>query len=237
MAAGEVLQTAGLVVAAVGGLVLGGSAIAPRRQRDEARRQRDDALAQLRTDALTGLPNRFGLETELERRRAVGMPYTLGLLDMDRFKAVNDRCGHDAGDDLLVEIGARLRWEVRSIGFAARLHGDEFVFVLDQTTDEQAALAAWGIKEGLAAPYELPGIFPYLPWASIGMTHARQDEVDGDVLSRADVAMYRAKRDQIGIAVFDPTLDVLPPREQARPTVRLRDVAAVVTEPDGEVAA
>ncbi|MFB9178694.1 GGDEF domain-containing protein [Dactylosporangium sucinum] len=196
-------------------------------------------MTQLRTDALTGLPNRLGLEAEMERRQ--GTSYTLGLLDLDNFKAVNDRCGHEAGDDLLIEIADRLRWEVGANGFATRLHGDEFVVLLPAMTDDQAAMAAWEIKEGLAAPYELPGIFPYLQWASIGMTHAEPGEQDGDVLRRADVAMYRAKRGQIGITVFDPTLDVLPPREQARPQarpqVRLRDIAAVVTEPDGEVAA
>lgn len=229
--AGEVVAFAGMAAAAVGGLVLGRY-----NANGSLRRERDDALTQLSTDALTGLSNRIGFEAELERRQ--GTAYTLGLLDLDNFKAVNDRCGHEAGDDLLIEIADRLRWAVGAYGFAARLHGDEFVALLPAMSDDQAAVAAWDIKEALAAPYELPGIFPYLQWASIGMTHAEPGEQVGQVLRRADVAMYRAKRGKIGITVFDPTLDVLPPREEPRPKVRLRDIAAVVSEPDtGELAA
>ena len=227
---GEVLAFAGMAAAACGGIVVG-----RRYSVEELQRQRDNALRRLRTDELTGLPNRLGLYEELERREAAGEAYTAGLLDLDHFKAVNDHFGHDEGDDLLIEVGNRLRHAIGARCFPARLHGDEFVFVLPAMSDDQAATAAWLIKEHLAAPWAIGGHY-VLPWASIGMSHAEPGDARSEVLHRADVAMYRAKRGNIGIAVFDPTLDGSPQREQDRPTVRLRDMPAAI-DPDRQVAA
>lgn len=94
------------------------------------------------TDDLTGLPNRRAFEQymqfEMARARRQGQGGTLAFIDIDRFKAINDRFGHAAGDAVLCQLALRLRPAARAADFVARLHGDEFVLALSGATPEQA---------------------------------------------------------------------------------------------------
>ena len=95
-------------------------------------------------DGLTGLPNRRALYAEgnLRLARAGGRRQALLMLDLDRFKVVNDSLGHHAGDQLLIEVGARLRANLHSDDVLARLGGDEFAILLDDAGHEEAVNAA-----------------------------------------------------------------------------------------------
>ncbi|TAN73913.1 MAG: sensor domain-containing diguanylate cyclase, partial [Gallionella sp.] len=154
-------------------------------------------------DALTGLPNRRLLMDRLHQALAAsarsGQHGALMFLDMDRFKALNDTKGHDAGDMLLIEVAKRLQGCVRDIDTVARLGGDEFVVVLEALggTDTEAAtaaaLVAEKIRDALNRPYQLQG-YEHRTTASIGVSifYGNQQSVD-DLLKCADKAMYQAK--------------------------------------------
>lgn len=156
--------------------------------------------ALLLRDALTGLPNRRALlETlpeAMSRARRVGRPCALLFLDMDGFKAVNDNHGHEEGDELLRQFGARLAQGVRKTDMVARLAGDEFVVVLEMLTDAlHAEDTAHKLLERLKEPYLLRSATVTVG-ASIGIAlHRPADPADVDAwLARADQAMYAVKR-------------------------------------------
>ncbi|MEW6761440.1 MAG: sensor domain-containing diguanylate cyclase [Pseudomonadota bacterium] len=151
-------------------------------------------------DVLTGLPNRRALlETlpeAMSRARRVGRPCALLFLDMDGFKAVNDNHGHEEGDELLRQFGARLQQGVRKTDMVARLAGDEFVVVLEMLTD---AVHAEDTARKLLARLKEPFVLrttTVTVGASIGVAlHRPEDERDLDAwLARADHAMYAVKR-------------------------------------------
>ncbi|THC39880.1 sensor domain-containing diguanylate cyclase [Massilia sp. Mn16-1_5] len=151
-------------------------------------------------DALTGLPNRRALMQTLPdaMHRAVraGKPCALLFLDMDGFKGVNDTHGHEEGDELLRQFGARLFEAVRKTDLVARLAGDEFVVVLEGLADAQDAHEkANSLLEVLRQPYALRRASVTVG-ASIGVALHRPGEAhDLDAwLARADNAMYAAKR-------------------------------------------
>jgi diguanylate cyclase (GGDEF)-like protein/PAS domain S-box-containing protein len=162
------------------------------------RRVLEDRLAhQAFHDALTGLPNRALLvnriEHALERARRSGDDVALLFLDLDDFKTINDSLGHAAGDELLVEIAARLQETLRSADTAARLGGDEFALLLEDTKGiAGATIAAERLIEAVARPIQL-GSTEVLGRASIGIVFGTPGETAGDLLRNADVAMYRAK--------------------------------------------
>jgi diguanylate cyclase (GGDEF)-like protein len=156
--------------------------------------------ALLLRDVLTGLPNRRALLDALPeamgRARRVGRPCALLFLDMDGFKAVNDSHGHEEGDELLRQFGARLTQGVRKTDIVARLAGDEFVVVLEMLTDAaHAEETAHKLLERLQEPYVLRGATVTVG-ASIGIAlHRPGDPPDLDaLLARADHAMYAVKR-------------------------------------------
>ena len=156
--------------------------------------------ALLLRDVLTGLPNRRALLEALpeamSRARRVGRPCALLFLDLDGFKAVNDNHGHEEGDELLRQFGARLALGVRRTDMVARLAGDEFVVVLEMLTDAlHAEDTARKLLERLKEPYVLRSATVTVG-ASIGIAlHRPQDPVDTDAwLARADHAMYAVKR-------------------------------------------
>jgi diguanylate cyclase (GGDEF)-like protein len=150
------------------------------------------------TDPLTGLPNRRGLQLSL----AQALPLCRGesavavyLLDLDGFKPVNDRLGHDAGDELLVQVGQRLKRQLRHSDVVARLGGDEFVIMTTGITGEDDALVLG--RKLLAAfdlPFEVHGQ-PCRVGLTIGFALAPHDgrEAEG-LLKRADAAMYAGKQ-------------------------------------------
>ena len=158
-----------------------------------------DALAKLALrDSLTGLPNRALLLDRLEMALAEGQRVKRGIwlmfLDLDGFKAVNDSLGHAAGDDLLVEVAARLRRGVRTSDTVARLGGDEFVVLCGGAgTSEAMARLAAGLLVSLAEPISAQGQMCEVT-ASIGIAPIENTSTPAAALKAADAAMYRAKR-------------------------------------------
>ncbi len=162
---------------------------------DIARRERVEAqLAYQAThDALTGLPNRQQLVEELDRMLVDSEELVSVLfVDLDGFKAVNDRLGHGAGDELLVRVGDRLKSVLRQGDFVARLGGDEFVVVLRGL----GLLEAERMAERIVAALELPFIVSDDECnvsASIGVSSANDERSSERLMKEADIAMYRAK--------------------------------------------
>jgi diguanylate cyclase (GGDEF)-like protein len=169
---------------------------------DELRRNgaKLDHLA--RHDALTGLANRMAFREEVAaglRRARRGQGMAILYLDLDRFKAVNDTLGHPAGDQLLCEVAARLRQTVRESDTITRLGGDEFA--ISQTGVEQPAgaeILARRVIDDLSERYRICGQWVVIG-VSVGITLAERDDMDVDqLLRRADMALYAAKREGRG---------------------------------------
>lgn len=168
-------------------------------------------------DQLTGLPNRRLLLERLERALAVGARNqrfgAVLYLDMDQFKTINDTQGHDCGDEVLQEIAKRIRATVRQEDTIARLGGDEFVVLLEDASADQEQAAAQAkivgdkLLEVLARTYHVRGK-EYPGSVSIGVTLYRgSHEGVHELLKRADLAMYEAKR--VGrntMRFFDPVM-------------------------------
>ena len=160
------------------------------------------------TDELTGLPNRRALLTALDEAFAAPRPVALLLLDLDRFKEVNDTLGHHVGDALLRLVGARLVDHVGSAGTVVRLGGDEFAVLLPGVTaaDDAAAVSA-RLVAALEQPFALSEMLLGIG-TSIGVALAPSDAgTAAELLQRADVAMYVAKARSGGTAVYDPSAD------------------------------
>ncbi|MGO4493840.1 diguanylate cyclase, partial [Arthrobacter sp. 2YAF22_2] len=144
-------------------------------------------------DALTGLSNRQLFDDRLAHALAgpCGTAVDVLLLDLDDFKEVNDVHGHHAGDQMLIEVGRRLRASVRPSDVVARLGGDEFVILLVGSLDADAAAAR--IVESLKAPVYIDGTM-LRPSLSLGLASISDDTVDAsELVRRADIAMYAAK--------------------------------------------
>ena len=161
----------------------------------------DEQIKYLAThDALTGLPNRamfnqllhFSIEAACRHQRQ----FAVLFIDLDRFKIINDSLGHEAGDNLLVELSGRLRRNLRSSDAVARLGGDEFVVVLEETGDQQAVeRVAFTLLSALSQPLQLCGQECNVT-ASIGIAMYPADGSDAQTLMKnADMAMYLAKED------------------------------------------
>ncbi len=169
-------------------------------------------------DPLTGLPNRKALLTEVAEqvhlhgeRAARGAPdahLALLLLDLDRFKHVNDALGHAVGDRLLVEVSARLMGVVGAGDMVARLGGDEFAIVVPRLTDiDQARERADRVVAALAEPVPLDGL-PLDVGGSIGIAlYPDHGEDFATLMRHADVAMYDAKHRNDTVAVYAPESD------------------------------
>ncbi len=173
-----------------------------------ARKAQEEALAhQALHDALTGLPNRSLLQDRLQqaiRLAQRGQTHmALLMMDLDRFKDVNDTFGHHTGDLLLREVANRLRSELRGSDTVARLGGDEFAIVLGAVEGELGAtLAARKLLKALEPVFTIEGEKLHVG-ASLGIALFPDHGDDGDVLMRhADVAMYVAKRAASGYAVY-----------------------------------
>jgi len=151
-------------------------------------------------DTLTGLPNRRSLLELLQRdiQPADATPDTIAVLfmDLDGFKTVNDQHGHDAGDDLLKQVAARLTHTLRQQDFVSRLAGDEFVAVIaGMQSEETCARIAADICASLSQPFKLPAATVRIG-VSIGIALGSQAQAESSehLLKRADAAMYEAKR-------------------------------------------
>jgi diguanylate cyclase (GGDEF)-like protein len=163
-------------------------------------------------DPLTGLPNRKfllqTLDTALTRPGAAESPFALALLDLDRFKDVNDTLGHHVGDRLLELVAARISGALRPDDLVARLGGDEFALVLPFADDaRQAADVAARVRLALVEPFTLEDVLLELE-ASVGIAVFPDHGTDVELLLRkADVAMYLAKEHHTGIEVYEPARD------------------------------
>lgn len=149
-------------------------------------------------DALTGLPNRVLLLDRLDqailRAKRYGNHVGLLFVDLDGFKAVNDRYGHQVGDELLKQISARLKQDIRAGDIVARLGGDEFIIgVLDASAAEQVILVAEKILAAINDPVQI-GEFTVSVSGSVGVcVYPEQSGDASDLLKCADAAMYEAK--------------------------------------------
>jgi diguanylate cyclase (GGDEF)-like protein/PAS domain S-box-containing protein len=176
---------------AVGGVVVNYRDITERKALEEQLRH------QAFHDVLTGLANRSlfrdRLGHALARAARGALPTAVLYLDLDDFKAINDRLGHAEGDRLLVAVGDRLRAATRAGDTVARLGGDEFAIIIEETDPDEAAQAADRILEALVPPFDLADR-QVVARASIGIAIRTADGGDADeLLRRADIAMYAAK--------------------------------------------
>ena len=164
----------------------------------EKRRSQEHASRLAHFDSLTGLANRFQMAQTLERILAAPNPAqrfcAVFLLDLDRFKQVNDTMGHPAGDELLKQVAQRLEHTVANAGRVGRLGGDEFQVIVpgSHKRDDLAELAR-RIIHNLSLPYQLEG-HRVVIGASVGVALAPDDGVTSEALIRnADLALYAAK--------------------------------------------
>ncbi len=159
-------------------------------------------------DELTGLPNRVTFMEMLTRRTQSGEPTAVLLIDLNRFKEVNDTLGHLSGDAFLQTLGERLGRLAEGHGCAvARLGGDEFAFVVDVDRDEHVGALAEEVLDVCRQPVEILGS-AVASGASIGIALAPGDATTPEALLRcADLAMYRAKTTRRGVWWYESALD------------------------------
>ncbi|WP_445368584.1 EAL domain-containing protein [Methylomonas sp. BW4-1] len=182
-----------------------------------------DAVAEIHRlayyDPLTHLPNRRLLQDRLGQELVAGARNGLYgailFLDLDNFKMLNDTRGHEAGDQLLIEVARRLRTSVRECDIVGRLGGDEFLVLLsDLSADvELAAMQTKQVGEklldALAHPYDING-YEFHCSASIGIRLYRDHELAEELLRHADLAMYQAKMaGRNTVRFFDPSMQAL----------------------------
>lgn len=156
-----------------------------------ANRQVEEMHALARTDPLTGLPNRLALSEKLEEasHRIHGL-YVV-LLDIDRFKQINDRFGHTSGDEVLKEVGRRLRASIRKHDALGRWGGEEFMIVMRGENQQDVLAAVERLREDIAFwPFEKVGTVS----ASFGVAEGHMGDGIHALVERADRALYEAKR-------------------------------------------
>lgn len=169
-------------------------------------------------DGLTGLPNRANFRQRVAQamRRADlhGRKAVLGLMDLDRFKLINDTFGHAAGDELLKLMAFRLQECVASSDTVARMGGDEFALIFTDLEDPaHSERILERIRQAFAAPFTLAGQDVFVHW-SLGLSVYPDDAADAEtLLSEADTAMYRIKRAGGGHTFFNPVRDQHTPAE------------------------
>jgi len=163
------------------------------------RKRAEERLAhQAKHDSLTGLPNRAQLQETMQRlttsARSDDAQFALLLLDLDRFKEINDTFGHHEGDAILQQLGPRIGGAVRDIDMIARLGGDEFAILLAGAGDTVAMLITERVLAALRQPLMMQGR-PFEVRASIGVAlYPEHGQDPGSLLQSADAAMYTAKR-------------------------------------------
>jgi diguanylate cyclase (GGDEF)-like protein/PAS domain S-box-containing protein len=183
-------------------------------------------------DALTHLPNRDWLAKRLEReilqcRRQPGRQFGLLMLDLDRFKAVNDSLGHLIGDKLLIAVTERLRDTVRKVDMVSRWGGDEFIIFVEQVNHiDELVQVAEAINQALESPMEVEGKIIFTT-ASIGVllgsaNYGTSNEVFRDV----DIALYRAKEqgrnryEIFGLEMYQEALSLLTLENELREAIK-----------------
>ncbi len=165
-------------------------------------------------DQLTHLPNRDMILKKLEK--AINSPTSTGetrqvaflLIDLDMFKDINESLGHHLGDKLLIQVGFRLREIVQDHDHLGRIGGDEFAIILQGPDCRQQAVGLAGkIIKSMLEPFDLEGQSVILD-VSIGIAvYPDHGKSMGQILSKADIAMYASKRKKTGYTIYDPRLD------------------------------
>jgi diguanylate cyclase (GGDEF)-like protein len=167
------------------------------------RRQAEENRRQALHDPLTGLPNRRWLYERLETLLASGRRLSLLVADLDGFKELNDTLGHRAGDEVLSQLGPRVRAAVAPAELA-RIGGDEFAVI---TFEDPSSVVAERFRAALDEPFVVDGISLTVQ-ASVGIARFPDHGTDPDALiQRADVAMYQAKAQQTGWLEYEPARD------------------------------
>jgi diguanylate cyclase (GGDEF)-like protein len=183
-----------------------------------------DVQRQARTDELTGLPNRRALYTDVPNRLVASgrRRSAVLLLDLDKFKEINDSVGHESGDALLSQVAGRLSGELRAADLLARMAGDEFVMHVDNCGVEEARAVALKLRTALAKPYDLCGVTVHVN-ASIGIScYPEQGQDLTELLRKADMAMYTAKSTHSGHFVYDGG-DIISGTNQSHTTQALNE--------------
>lgn len=186
-----------------------------------ARQQAEQQLRHLsETDPLTGLANRRTfdqqLQTEFQRFLRYRHPFSVVMIDIDWFKSINDTYGHSAGDHVLTGFAARLRDQIRSTDFLARIGGEEFSILMPETNPQEAKNRAEQLQQMITeTPFPLAGMSdtPLMITASFGISCAADhDRVADAALIRADTALYKAKnngRNRIELSTTDSKLTLV----------------------------
>ncbi len=177
----------------------------------ENKRQTEALQHQALHDALTELPNRSLLSDRIRQGILLAQrehhELALLVMDLDRFKDINDTLGHQYGDAVLQQVSERMREILRESDTIARLGGDEFAILLPNTTLEQARSLADKLLNAIEEPLSIGEQVLHVG-GSIGITqYPQHGEDEVTLLQRADVAMYVAKREHRGAAVYDPSSD------------------------------
>jgi diguanylate cyclase (GGDEF)-like protein len=144
---------------------------------------------------LTGLRNRLSVEGQIERRIESGMPFCAAIVDIDRFKRVNDQHGHVAGDELLRQFATELKSACRSKDIVGRWGGDEFIILQDCGLPEAKAQTD-RLRKWVCGSYTVQGLSGAVKLkvdASIGLAEHLPQETQKGLLARADAEMYRHK--------------------------------------------
>ena len=160
-----------------------------RLHQEELERQNADLTELTRTDPLTGLHNRRAFSVALEEVAASGQRYCVAVCDIDNFKAINDLHGHAEGDRVLQAVAGALRGQLAARGRVARIGGEEFVLLFPGSDIGEATLQCEYLREMIA---NLPDGLPVT--VSIGVAGGEPGNEPEEMLTRADAAMYEAKR-------------------------------------------
>ena len=179
--------------------------------REQVGVREDEILKLAYADTLTDLPNRALFDDRLNSTVAIGQrrgdPFAVIILDMDRFKYINDVLGHESGDAVLREVAARLKTILRQSDTVARLGGDEFALLLQDVSEEEIMTAIDRIIAVFVSPVTLNNQ-PVDIGCSIGIASFPQHGNDAStLLRRADMAMYSAKRSDKDYAFYDPNCE------------------------------
>lgn len=160
------------------------------------------AMQMAETDALTGLANRLHLSRRIQALLASETPFALLYIDLTRFKQLNDRYGHEVGDEMLRVVSRRLALHVRGNDVAARIGGDEFVILLEGLDQaEVLAQRAAKIAEHLAEPTAAGGLRYKLGGNIGGAMYPRDGGSESELIAAADRRMYEAKQSGIGYCI------------------------------------
>jgi diguanylate cyclase (GGDEF)-like protein len=176
------------------------------RRADLIREHAEEQLHQSLHDELTGLPNRRHLEERLAAAREAGTRASAILLDLDRFKDINDTLGHGTGDALLRLVADRLRRSAPDEALVARLGGDEFAVLLPDGDPAATSAVVAMVRHAFTVPFELDELAVTVD-ASLGLATDGPELEPVDLLRRADIAMYAAKSRRTGVESYRDELE------------------------------